>query len=144
MFRAFCIQQGIFCIYGPLFTYNTVSANPNLLARSGLRTLSAPIPLAPFFIVTTLLFAIVAWLIYIPAIIIFPIRFLLLLKSANTNAADSGKLFFLLSIPLITLAIVFSCLVGGENDRYFMQATPYIVVLAGLASMWLKSIKISL
>ena len=141
MFRAFFMQQGIFCIYGPLFTYNTISTKPNLLARSGLRTLPTPLPLAPFFTLVTLLFAMVAWLIYLLAIINFPIRLVQLLRSVKPNNTDSQKLFFLLSIPLITLAVVFSCLVGGENDRYFMQVTPYIVVLAGLATIWLKSTK---
>lgn len=35
----------------------------------------------------------------------------------------------ILSVPLVSLAVIFSTLVGGENDRYFIQIFPYLMLL---------------
>ena len=55
------------------------------------------------------------------------------IRNRKTDLTESGRNYFLLvSIPVLLVAGVFSCLVGGENDRYFMQASPYIILLATL------------
>ena len=132
MFRSFFIQQGIFAAYGPLFPYNAIKNKPSLLARSGIRSLRSSIPLQPLFIFAALLFAILGWITYLSVLLNIPAVIIDFFKPKNQKTTGGTNVFLLLSIPVILLAIVYSCLVGGENDRYFMQATPYIVILATL------------
>ncbi len=130
MFRSFFIQQAIFAAYGPLFPYNAIKDKPSLLARSGIRSLRSPIPLQPLFIFAALLFAILGWITYLRVLLNIPEAAIDFFKTKKQQAKVHINVFLLLSIPVILLAVVYSCLVGGENDRYFMQATPYIVLLA--------------
>jgi hypothetical protein len=139
MFRAFIAQQAIFALYGPLFPYNTLNKKPSLLARNGLRTLRDPVPLQPLFILATLLFAAIAAVTYVIALLNIPST--AWKKFISKRTVQDTEPFLLLSIPVILLAIVFSCLVGGENDRYFMQVTPYIVILAACLPMWFTGLK---
>jgi hypothetical protein len=131
MIKAFIIQQGIFSVYGPLFPYNTMKKETNLLVRAGLRSLPSKIPLDPLFSVFVLIFACIGWITYAAALIVTVLSFIHWIRKRNATTAVSQKTYFLsLSIPVILTAGVFSCLVGGENDRYFMQLTPYIILLA--------------
>jgi hypothetical protein len=41
------------------------------------------------------------------------------------------RAFVLLSIPIILSSIIFTITVGGENDRYLLQSTPYLVLIVG-------------
>lgn len=134
MLKAFIAQQGVFALYGPLFPYDDLNDKPSLLAHSGLRTLRDKIPLHLLFVLSTLLFAVIAFLTYVVAMFNIPntVWRWVTIKSAGKPMDP----LFLLSIPLFLLAVVFSCLVGGENDRYFMQVTPYIVILASCLPLW--------
>jgi hypothetical protein len=133
MIRSFIIQQGIYSIYGPLFPFNIMRTETNILVRSGLRTLTGKMPLDPMFALFALVFAVISWIIYAISIINIPLSALQLARSKISFIKDLPKNYFLLiSIPLILNALVYSCLVGGENDRYFMQVTPYIILLAAL------------
>jgi len=141
MLKAFVAQQGVFAVYGPLFPYNTTRNKSSFLAHSGLRTLADKIPLDPLFILATLVFAIVAWITY--AVVLFNVP-LIIWRFFSRKRSGDKNVFLLLSIPVLLLSIVFSCLVGGENDRYFMQVTPYIVILATLLPFWFTNRKRSL
>jgi hypothetical protein len=144
MLKSFAIQQGIFSIYGPLFPYNVMRKDPNLLVRSGLRTLPTPIPGDPFFAVATLLYALLAWITYGAALIGIPVWLWLTWrkrKDIPEVVVATANPFFLVSIPVLLVALVFSCLVGGENDRYFMQVSPYIIFLAALLPLQWQQIK---
>ena len=133
MLKAFAAQQGIFAIYGPLFTFNTTQSSPSLFARSGVRTSKETIPLSFLFIPVTLVFAVVSWVTYLLMLMNIPVfiwQFLKSLRPGKKLLTVDG--FLLVSVPAICVAVIFSCLVGGENDRYFMQVSPYIIVLACL------------
>lgn len=128
MFKAFAKQQSVFGICGPLFMYNVSQSERNFLARSALRTLRQPLPLGFVIETATLLFAAVALLVYLLAWLIIPYA---MVQSVRVKGwLQRPHSFLLLSIPVVCIAAVYSCLVGGENDRYFMQATPYVAVLA--------------
>ena len=133
MLRSFAIQQGIFSIYGPLFPYNIMNTKTSLLVRAGLQTIPGKIPLKFFFSIVVLLFALIAWITYWTALVNILLRMIRWIRNRKTDLTESGRNYFLLvSIPVLLVAGVFSCLVGGENDRYFMQASPYIILLATL------------
>ncbi|MBV9988352.1 MAG: hypothetical protein JO301_11790, partial [Chitinophagaceae bacterium] len=129
MLRAFVVQQAIFAAYGPLFPLNTTQNKPGLLVRSGLRTSKDPLPLGALLVVICVLFAVMSWITY--AIVLLNLL-LLFFRIWTKKLIRFSMEFSLFSIPLLLIAIVFSCLVGGENDRYFMQAAPYITILAAL------------
>jgi len=138
MLKVFVIQQGIFAVYGPLFPYNTIHSGPSFLARDGLRTLQDKIPLHSVFSFVAFVFAIIAWVTYAIILLNIPVS---IWKFLSGRGSLGANYFLLLSFPALMLAIVFSCLVGGENDRYFMQVTPYIVVLAACLPEWFKNLK---
>lgn len=48
------------------------------------------------------------------------------MSSFAAQAAPAAILF----VPLVCLAVIFSTLVGGENDRYFIQIFPYLTLLS--------------
>lgn len=127
MLKAFAVQQGIFAIYGPLFPYNVMSKEPSWLSRSGLRTLQDKIPLHAFFVFITLVFAVVGWLMYMLVLLRIPVTIWKMIRQKGFSA--SIGVFQLLSVPVVCIVIMFSCLVGGENDRYFMQIAPYLFIL---------------
>lgn len=134
MIRACLVQCGIFSIYGPLFPYNAMQAKSNLLARSGLRTLPAPMPFSVVLVLFTLLFACAGWFALAAVFINLLLAGYFILRKRNSKPEGNKHIYFnLISIPLLFVCAVFSCLVGGENDRYFMQAAPYIMLLACLA-----------
>jgi hypothetical protein len=141
MLRAFIAQQGIFAIYGPLFPYNTTQEKPSLLARSGLRTEKKKMPLQGLFIIATLVFAFVAWVTYIVMLANIPLTILRSVKAMKSGGKKQVNAFLLLSVPAICIAIVFSCLVGGENDRYFIQLTPYLILLTSGLPVWFSNLK---
>lgn len=132
MLKSFIIQQGIFSVYGPLFPHNVMKKETNILVRSGLRTLPGKIPLEILFTALTLVFALVSFITYTFAILNIPLLLFRKWKQYRPFANEEKKTFLLVSIPLICVAIVFSCVVGGENDRYYMQLTPYLIILASL------------
>lgn len=137
MGKAILSQQAVFALYGPLFPYNTTQAKHSLLAYAGLRTVSSPLPLYVLFLAATLIFALLAVTAYLIILCNIPLAvlwFLKIVKSGNTLQPVSA--FTLLSIPALGIALIFSCLVGGENDRYFMQATPYIIILMTCLPAW--------
>jgi hypothetical protein len=142
MLRSFIVQQGIFSVYGPLFPYNTTQSKPSLLARSGLRTEKDKLPLQPLIVLATLVFAIVSWIIYTVMLANIPITVWKFIRAIKKPGKRTGiDVFFLLSIPAICVAVVFSCLVGGENDRYFMQMLPYLIPLASYLPVWFNKFK---
>ncbi|MES2330108.1 MAG: hypothetical protein V4539_10935 [Bacteroidota bacterium] len=137
MGKAFIEQQGIFSLYGPLFLYNTTQVKQSLLARSGLRTLHDPLPLQPLFVMTTLLYALLIFITYLLVLLNIPLTIWKLLKNARSGK-KTGVInhFLLLSIPVLCIAGVYSCLVGGENDRYFIQGVPYLILLTTCLPAW--------
>jgi hypothetical protein len=144
MLKSFVIHQGIFSIYGPLFPYNTLKdkSETNLLVRAGLKTIPGKIPLDFFFSFLTLVFAVLGWVTYGIILLNIPVSVIRWLKNKEMRNPGSEKnYFFLINIPVILVALVYSCIVGGENDRYFMQITPYIMILATLLPVWYKGIK---
>lgn len=142
MLRSFMIQQGIFSLYGPLFPYNTTQSKPSLLARSGLRTEKNSLPFQPLIVLATLVFAVVSWIIYAVMLANVPITVWKFIRTIKRREKRVGiDVFFLLSIPAICVAVVFSCLVGGENDRYFMQMLPYLIPLASYLPAWFNRVR---
>ena len=70
-----------------------------------------------------------------------PVMFLLIILSCQLrNELDglacflrtTGNSFLLLFAVILLNAGVFSFAVGGENDRYFMQSTPYLLITVNL------------
>jgi hypothetical protein len=142
MLRSFIAQQGIFFVYGPLFPYNTTQSKATLLARSGLRTEKDNLPLQPLLVLATLLFAIIAWIIYAVMLVNIPLTIWKWINAIRRREVKKGSdVFFLLSVPAVCVAVVFSCLVGGENDRYFMQMLPYLTPLASYLPVWFNRVK---
>ena len=141
MLKAFAAQQGIFATYGPLFPYNTTQASPSFFARSGVRTSKESIPLSFLFIPVTLAFAVLLWITYLLMLMNIPVFIWQFFKSLRPEKkllrVDD---FLLVSVPAICVAVIFSCLVGGENDRYFMQGSPYIIILACLLPLRWRSV----
>lgn len=136
MLKAFLAQHAVFALYGPLFPYNTTQSNRSLLAHAGLRTVPQ-MPLSVLFLLATLLFALTALITFLMILCSLPSYIFRWLISIKRNSKTPGiNNFTLLSIPVLGVAVVFSCLVGGENDRYFMQATPYIVILMSCLPTW--------
>ncbi|MEO8173370.1 MAG: hypothetical protein ABI581_09815 [Sediminibacterium sp.] len=140
MGKAFIEQQGIFCLYGHLFLYNTTQSKPSLMARSGLKTITGSVPLSFLLIPATFCFALIAFVTYLAMLLNIPVvlwRWLKSIRSGKTTL--NNNTFLLLSIPAICIAVVYSCLVGGENDRYFIQASPYLVLLSTCLPAWFSS-----
>jgi hypothetical protein len=138
MGKAFAEQQGIFALYGPLFLYGTTQDKASLFARAGLRTLKTQLPLYQLLVPVTLVFALFSFIVYWIVLINIPVTVFQFLKNGKRGRRHQPVSYFLLlSIPVLCIAVVYSCLVGGENDRYFMQATPYLVVLATCLPSWI-------
>ena len=136
MLKAFLEQHAVFALYGPLFPYNTTQSNRSLLAHAGLRTVPE-MPLPILFLIATLLFALLSAVSFLVILVNIPLYIGRWLISVKRNGKAPGITnFTLLSIPVFGIALVFSCLVGGENDRYFMQATPYIMILMSCLPAW--------
>lgn len=132
MFRSFVEQQGIFSIYGPLFPYNTTQQRVSLFARAGLRTERSPLPFTLFFEAVTLVFAPVAWMTYVFMWLLIPLTIAKWWRNRTHRIQLTAPVEVqgLMVIPALCIAVVFSLLVGGENDRYFMQLVPYLILLA--------------
>jgi hypothetical protein len=141
MFKSFIVQQGIFSIYGPLFPYNTMKKKTNLLVRSGLRTIPGKMPLDFLFTCFVLLYAVIAWLTYGSTLLNLPFALIRWLGNKKQLIQLSQNYFLLMSIPVLLVALVFSCLVGGENDRYFMQLSPYIILQAAILPGYYRTIR---
>lgn len=130
MLKAFFEQQAVFALYGPLFPFNTTQSERSMLAHAGLRTEKEALPLQPFLVFVTILFAALAWVTYLVMLVNIAITVIkVVARFFKGERKWSINPFFLLSTPAVCIAIVFSCLVGGENDRYFMQLLPYLVLL---------------
>jgi hypothetical protein len=130
MMKAFLAQHAVFALYGPLFPYNTTQTKRSFLAHAALRTLPDPLPLEILFVPATLLFAVTAFITFLMVLLNIPwFLWRLFISNKSNSKQPLFNSFTLLSIPVLGVALVFSCLVGGENDRYFMQAAPYIVIL---------------
>ena len=45
----------------------------------------------------------------------------------------TGKLyvFLFLAVPVVLISLIFSSTADRENDRYFVQITPYLMLLLG-------------
>lgn len=143
MFRSFAEQQGIFSVYGPLFPYNTTQQKPSFFARAGLRTEKSPLPLSVFFEAVTLVFAGIAWITYVFMWLHIPYTIGKWWKKRKEWIRDTDtKAHLLISVPAICIAAVFSLLVGGENDRYFMQLVPYLVLLTAWMPVFFSGLKI--
>ncbi len=139
MLKAFLEQHAVFALYGPLFPYNTTQVNRSLLAHAGLRTVPE-MPLPVLFLIATILFALTALVTFLVTLFNVPLYMYRWLISIKRNSkTPSINNFTLLSIPVFGIALVFSCLVGGENDRYFMQATPYIMILMSCLPAWFSA-----
>jgi hypothetical protein len=138
MIKAFVIQHGIFFVHGPLFPYDVMNDKPSGLARSGLRTLPVSIPLHNFFAVVTLLFAFIGWILYTQVLISVPVSVWKIFT--EKGFFQHITMFRMLTPPVIGIAIMFSCMVGGENNRYFMQIVPYLIVMLCCVSWQRKKI----
>ncbi len=137
MLKAFMKQYAVFALYGPLFPYNTSQAKRSLLAHAALRTLPDALPLAALFLIATLLFALLACVSFFILLYNIPLHIWRWLNAIRSGSKmQSLNAFTLLSIPVIGIALIFSCLVGGENDRYFMQVTPYLVIVMSCLPAW--------
>jgi hypothetical protein len=141
MVQSFIVQQGIFGLYGPLFPYNTIKDHPTILSRNGLRTINASIPLEPFFMLVTILFSIIAWITYGAVLLNIPVTIWKWLLRRKGVPIPILTPFLVLSFPVVLIALIFSCLVGGENDRYFMQLTPYLMILTCCLPIWFNTLR---
>lgn len=138
MLKAFAKQQSVFGICGPLFMYNVSQSKPNFLARGALRTMKEKLPLHVLIEPAALVFAGIALFVYILSLGAIPFALIRSAKNKSRRLFYLQHPFLLLSIPVVCIAVVYSCLVGGENDRYFMQATPYILIMACYLTVMFK------
>jgi hypothetical protein len=138
MLKAFAKQQSVFGICGPLFMYNVSQNERNFLARGALRTLKEKLPLHLLIEAAALIFAALALGVYVLSFGFIPFALFKSIRNKNNFSFYTTHPFLLLSIPVICIAVVYSCLVGGENDRYFMQATPYIVIMVSYLTVMFK------
>jgi hypothetical protein len=105
-------------------------------AMTQLRTLTSPIPAERVFYIITYVFKVFAHGAY-AGMFIYGAALLGYVFIRARDFSDiydkvlSMPAFMLLSIPIIMLSFIHSTIVGGENDRYFMQNTPYLVLIPG-------------
>jgi len=82
----------------------------------------------------------------IASYILLPIAFisivlLRLMRSKYSNFFDENmKIYLILIVPIFISSAVYSSIVGGENDRYFLHIVPILFVALGLMVRDMRSI----
>ena len=121
--------------------WNYGSRLPRHIMRKGSRTLSEPVPLAGFFTEVSYWFQALTrggyWLLYLgwlAAIAGWVARIVTGRRKTAHGAAGRQPStwlgpFAVLSAPALLMTAIFSCMVGTENSRYFLQISPYVVLV---------------
>ncbi|MCE5325928.1 MAG: hypothetical protein LLG01_05890 [Planctomycetaceae bacterium] len=131
------LQSVLECHY---IFYNYGSKLPDQIMDEGSRTITAPVPMertlrafaVPFKRITRIGY----WLAYIgwAAMLAAAIARRRLVRN-RPDLLPMGWVapFAVLAAPALMMAAVFSSVVGTENSRYFMQISPYLIVIVLLA-----------
>ncbi|MBL7133007.1 MAG: methyltransferase domain-containing protein [Phycisphaerae bacterium] len=133
--------------------WNYGSRLPRHIMRKGARTLPEPVPLETFLTVFARAFQWLSrwgyrllYLGWLAALVAWAVRIVSKRRKAAHAAGDrwasaSAKAsadesawawlgpFAVLSAPALLMTAIFSCMVGAENNRYFLQISPYLMLI---------------
>lgn len=128
--KAFKDLQFLFAHYGPYFPRTVMNEMP-----------PGSVPAIRFFDFVTTVFGWILGVAYHGLYIFLIAASGWMIHLGRRGPQADMKLFLtgiapalILSVPLICLSVIFSTLVGGENDRYFIQIYPYLVLLTAWAA----------
>lgn len=128
--RSAALSQARYAFRGPLLSHRTL-APPS---ENGMRTLPGALPVEPLFQVVTLTLALVLGLTYLA--LPFALGILTLRGRRGPDARDRSAVLGVLAAPVWLLAGIFT-IATWDVDRYFMQSTPYLLVVAALLATWI-------
>ena len=136
--------QGLFFVRGTSFFRITLYTNKK---PHSLSTLSSPIHGEMLFYVVTTIFEWAARVIYILMFAYAALISWKIVRNLINNRAyrlpHDYHVFLIMALPAILLSLMFSMTADVENDRYFVQITPYLVLCAGyFASAFIEKIRV--
>lgn len=134
-------HNGIYFSQGPAFFRITLYSNKK---PHSLSTLSSPMFGEDFFYAVTSVYELLAKITYMLIPVYFTaVGFLYLLhkrnyfKQAFAAIKENWYVGLFLAMPVILVSLIFSSMSDIENDRYFVQITPYLMLLMGYFLMFL-------
>lgn len=129
------LTQGFFFVRGTYFFRRTLYSNKY---PSSFSTLHGPMLGEKFFYAITTVFEWIVRLIYI-LMFVYPIFILkyflskkkMLPEKVRNKIVKGYTIFLIVATPAVLNSLMFSVTASVENDRYFVQITPYLMLITG-------------